>query len=137
MNSVASSKPLLAPLAIKSRRQQHKEKATMKEKTAMDEQRTVRIFIRQSQPMKYYSAQETANASHLDTQMVQQMYADGLLEGVEIVGEERRYSEEDVVLLRRFYRLQHDLGVNQEGAEIIIRLLKRLELLQRERKDQG
>ncbi|HTD19887.1 MAG TPA: chaperone modulator CbpM, partial [Ktedonobacteraceae bacterium] len=124
-------------LAIKSRRQQHKEKATMKEKTAMDEQRTVRIFIRQSQPMKYYSAQETANASHLDTQMVQQMYADGLLEGVEIVGEERRYSEEDVVLLRRFYRLQHDLGVNQEGAEIIIRLLKRLELLQRERKDQG
>jgi hypothetical protein len=137
MNSVASSKPLLALLAIKSRRQQHKEKAAMKEKTAMDEQRTVRIFIRQSQPMKYYSAQETANASHLDTQMVQQMYADGLLEGVEIVGEERRYSEEDVVLLRRFYRLQHDLGVNQEGAEIIIRLLKRLELLQRERKDQG
>ncbi len=103
----------------------------------MDEQRTVRIFIRQSQAKKYYSAQEIANASHLDTQMVQQMYADGLLEGVEIVGEERRYSEEDVVLLRRFYRLQHDLGVNQEGAEIIIRLLKRLELLQRERKDQG
>jgi hypothetical protein len=109
----------------------------MKEKAAMDEQRTVHILIRQSQPMKYYSAQETANASHLDTQIVQQMYADGLLEGVEIVGEERRYSEEDVVLLRRFYRLQHDLGANQEGAEIIIRLLKRLELLQRERKDQG
>jgi DNA-binding transcriptional MerR regulator len=102
----------------------------------MDEQRTVRIFIRQNQATKYYSAQEIANACHLDAQIVQQMYADGLLEGVEIVGEERRYSEEDVVLLRRLYRLQHDLGVNQEGAEIIVRLLKRLELLQRERKDQ-
>jgi DNA-binding transcriptional MerR regulator len=102
----------------------------------MDEQRTVRIFIRQNQATKYYSAQEIANACHLDAQIVQQMYTDGLLEGVEIVGEERRYSEEDVVLLRRLYRLQHDLGVNQEGAEIIVRLLKRLELLQRERKDQ-
>ncbi|MFL5666223.1 MAG: chaperone modulator CbpM [Ktedonobacteraceae bacterium] len=102
----------------------------------MDEQRTVRIFIRQNQATKYYSAQEIANACHLDAQMVQQMYADGLLEGIEVVGEERRYSEEDVVLLRRLYRLQHDLGVNQEGAEIIVRLLKRLELLQRERKDQ-
>jgi DNA-binding transcriptional MerR regulator len=102
----------------------------------MDEQRTVRIFIRQNQATKYYSAQEIANACHLDAQIVQQMYADGLLEGVEVVGEERRYSEEDVVLLRRLYRLQHDLGVNQEGAEIIVRLLKRLELLQRERKDQ-
>jgi DNA-binding transcriptional MerR regulator len=102
----------------------------------MDEQRTVRIFIRQNQATKYYSAQEIANACHLDAQIVQQMYADGLLEGVEIVGEERRYSEEDVVLLRRLYRLQHDLGVNQEGAEIIVRLLRRLELLQRERKDQ-
>jgi DNA-binding transcriptional MerR regulator len=102
----------------------------------MDEQRTVRIFIRQNQATKYYSAQEIANACHLDAQIVQQMYADGLLEGIEVVGEERRYSEEDVVLLRRLYRLQHDLGVNQEGAEIIVRLLKRLELLQRERKDQ-
>jgi DNA-binding transcriptional MerR regulator len=102
----------------------------------MDEQRTVRIFIRQNQATKYYSAQEIATACHLDAQIVQQMYADGLLEGVEVVGEERRYSEEDVVLLRRLYRLQHDLGVNQEGAEIIVRLLKRLELLQRERKDQ-
>ncbi|MFL5707188.1 MAG: chaperone modulator CbpM [Ktedonobacteraceae bacterium] len=102
----------------------------------MDEQRTVRIFIRQNQATKYYSAQEIANACHLDAQIVQQMYADGLLEGIEVVGEERRYSEEDVVLLRRLYRLQHDLGVNQEGAEIIVRLLRRLELLQRERKDQ-
>jgi DNA-binding transcriptional MerR regulator len=103
----------------------------------MDEQRTVHIFIQQSQATKYYSAQEIADVSHLNIQMVQQMYADGLLEGVEIVGEERRYSEEDVALLRRLYRLQHDLGVNQEGAEIIVRLLKRLELLRRERKDQA
>lgn len=103
----------------------------------MDEQRTVRIFIQQSQATKYYSAQEIADVSHLNIQIIQQLCADGLLEGVEVAGEERRYSEEDVALVRRLYRLQRDLGINQEGAEIIVRLLKRLELLQRERKDQA
>jgi DNA-binding transcriptional MerR regulator len=103
----------------------------------MDEQRTVHIFIHQSQATKYYSAQEIADVSHLNIQIIQQLCADGLLEGVEVAGEERRYSEEDVALVRRLYRLQRDLGINQEGAEIIVRLLKRLELLQRERKDQA
>lgn len=103
----------------------------------MDEQRTVRIFIQQSQATRYYSAQEIADVSHLNIQIIQQLCADGLLEGVEVAGEERRYSEEDVALVRRLYRLQRDLGINQEGAEIIVRLLKRLELLQRERKDQA
>ena len=103
----------------------------------MDEQRTVRIFIHQSQATKYYSAQEIADVSHLNIQIIQQLCADGLLEGVEVAGEERRYSEEDVALVRRLYRLQRDLGINQEGAEIIVRLLKRLELLERERRDQA
>jgi DNA-binding transcriptional MerR regulator len=103
----------------------------------MDEQRTVRIFIQQSQATKYYSAQEIADVSHLNIQIIQQLCADGLLEGVEVAGEERRYSEEDVALVRRLYRLQRDLGINQEGAEIIVRLLKRLELLERERRDQA
>ncbi len=102
----------------------------------MNEQRTVRIFIYQSQPTKYYSEQEIADASHLDIQDVRQIYAEGLIEGVEVAGEERRYSEEDVLLLRRIFRLQRDLGVNLEGAEIIVRLLKRMELLQRQQKDQ-
>lgn len=103
----------------------------------MDEQRTVRIFIQQSQATRYYSAQEIADVSHLNIQIIQQLCADGLLEGVEVAGEERRYSEEDVALVRRLYRLQRDLGINQEGAEIIVRLLKRLELLERERRDQA
>ena len=102
----------------------------------MNEQRTVRIFIYQSQPIKYYSEQEIADASHLDIQDVRQVCAEGLIEGIEVAGEERRYSEEDVLLLRRIYRLQRDLGVNLEGAEIIVRLLKRIELLQRQQKDQ-
>ncbi|MFL5628307.1 MAG: chaperone modulator CbpM [Ktedonobacteraceae bacterium] len=101
----------------------------------MDEQRIIRIFIQQSQPTKYYSEQEIADVCHLDIQVVRQMDAEGLLEGVEVAGEERHYSEEDVLLLRRICRLQRDLGVNLEGAEIIVRLLKRIELLQREQKD--
>lgn len=42
------------------------------------------------------------------------------------------YSEEEVTQLRRIRRLQHDLGVNLAGVEVILRLLKRLEGLQQE-----
>ncbi len=98
----------------------------------MDDQLTVRIFIQQSQAARYYNEQETAELSHLSVQVVRQMYADGLIEGVEVAGEERRYSEEDVALLRRLWRIQRDLEVNAEGAEVIVRLLKRLDALQRE-----
>lgn len=54
-----------------------------------------------------------------------------LIEGKE-TGGELRYSEEEVAQLRRIRRLQHDLGVNLAGVEVILRLLKRLEGLQQE-----
>ncbi len=98
----------------------------------MDKQQTVRIFIQQSQVTRYYNEQEAVALTHLSLQLIQQLYADGLIEGIEVVGEERRYSEEDVALLRRFWRIQRDLEVNAEGAEVIVRLLKRLDILQRE-----
>jgi DNA-binding transcriptional MerR regulator len=98
----------------------------------MDDRQIVRIFIQQSQATRYYNEQETADLTHLSVQVVQQLCDDGLIEGVEVSGEERRYSEEDVALLRRFWRIQRDLGVNAEGAQVIVRLLRRLEALQRE-----
>jgi MerR HTH family regulatory protein len=98
----------------------------------MDKQQTVRIFIQQSQVTRYYNEQEAVALTHLSLQLIQQLYADELIEGIEVVGEERRYSEEDVALLRRFWRIQRDLEVNAEGAEVIVRLLKRLDILQRE-----
>jgi DNA-binding transcriptional MerR regulator len=98
----------------------------------MNDRRPVRIFIHQSQTTRYYDEQETASLAHLSVQVVQQLCADGLIEGVEVAGEQRRYSEEDVALLRRFWRIQRDLEVNEEGAQVIVRLLKRLKALQSE-----
>jgi DNA-binding transcriptional MerR regulator len=98
----------------------------------MEDRRTTRIFIQQSQFTRYYDEQEAADLTHLSVQVVQQLCDDGLIEGVEVAGEQRRYSEEDVALLRRFWRIQRDLEVNAEGAQVIVRLLKRLEALQRE-----
>jgi DNA-binding transcriptional MerR regulator len=98
----------------------------------MDHKPSVRIFIAQSQSARYYDEQEAAAVSHLSVQIVQQMHLDGLIEGVDVTGEERRYSEEDVTLLCRLRRIQRDLGVNEEGAAVIAHLLKRLAALQRE-----
>jgi len=55
----------------------------------------------------------------------------GLIEGQE-TGGELRYSEEEVIQLRRIRRLQHDLGVNLAGVEVILRLLKRLEAVRQD-----
>ncbi len=56
----------------------------------MDKQQTVRIFIQQSQVTRYYNEQEAVALTHLSLQLIQQLYADGLIEGIEVVGEERR-----------------------------------------------
>ena len=50
----------------------------------------------------------------------------------EETGGELRYSEEEVTQLRRIRRLQHDLGINLAGVEVILRLLKRLEAARQE-----
>jgi MerR family transcriptional regulator/heat shock protein HspR len=55
----------------------------------------------------------------------------GLIEGEEASGE-LRYSEEEVLQLRRIRRLQRDLGVNLAGVEVILLLLKRLEAARQE-----
>jgi MerR family transcriptional regulator/heat shock protein HspR len=57
--------------------------------------------------------------------------ASGLIEGQETEGE-LLYSEEEIVQLRRIRRLQHDLGINLAGVEVIMRLLQRLEAVHQE-----
>jgi MerR family transcriptional regulator/heat shock protein HspR len=50
----------------------------------------------------------------------------------EVIGKQRRYSEEDVVQLRQIHRLHHGLGINLAGVEVILHLLKRLEAVEQE-----
>ena len=97
----------------------------------MDEQYVTRIVLQQYRSSSSYNERETAAASHLGISAIRHLHALGLIEGEE-VGGELRYSEEEVTQLRRIRRLQHDLGVNLAGVEVILLLLKRLEAVHQE-----
>ena len=56
----------------------------------------------------------------------------GLIETLESEGSEPLLPSHVVVQLRRMQRLRRDLGVNFSGAAIILDLVKRVELLNRE-----
>lgn len=96
----------------------------------MNDNQYTRIFIHHSQGTSYYTEQEIAEHTHMEIPMIRRLRSVGLLEGIEIAGEEPRYSEEDAVRLRRIRRLHRDLGVNLAGIDIILRLTARLEALQ-------
>jgi MerR family transcriptional regulator/heat shock protein HspR len=95
----------------------------------MNERYVTHIVLKQYRSSLSYSERETAAASHLGIGALRHLRAVGLIEGEE-TGGELRYSEEEVTQLRQIRRLQRDLGVNLEGVEVIVRLLKRIEALQ-------
>jgi len=97
----------------------------------MDKQYVTRIVYQQYRSSPSYSERETVAASHLGISAIRHLRALGLIEGQETDGEVR-YSEEEVIQLRRIRRLQRDLGVNLAGVEVILGLLKRLETVQQE-----
>ena len=94
----------------------------------MDEQTVTHIILQQYRSSSLYSERETAQTSHISRSAIRHLRALGLVEGQEIGGE-LHYSEEDVRQLRRIRRLQHDLGINLAGVEVILHLLKCLETL--------
>jgi DNA-binding transcriptional MerR regulator len=65
-------------------------------------------------------------------QVIRQLRDAGVIRGVDVAGEGQRYSDDELALLRRVRRLHHDLGINIEGVEVILRLYAQLEALQRE-----
>jgi MerR family transcriptional regulator, heat shock protein HspR len=95
----------------------------------MNERYVTHIVLKQYRSSSSYSERETAAVSHLGIGALRHLRAVGLIEGEETSGE-LRYSEEEVTQLRQIRRLQRDLGVNLEGVEVIVRLLKRIEALQ-------
>jgi MerR family transcriptional regulator, heat shock protein HspR len=98
----------------------------------MAEYQYTRITIHSDQSTTYYSEQEAAEYCQLEVRVIRRLQAAGLVEGIAISDEERRYRDEDIAQLRRIRRLHHDLGVNLAGIEVILRLTARLEALQRE-----
>jgi DNA-binding transcriptional MerR regulator len=90
------------------------------------------LTIKKIRVTSYYSEQEIIECSRLEVQLVRHLCDVGVVGGINIAGEERRYSDEDLALLRRVRRLYEDLGVNLEGIEIIVRLAAHIEALQGE-----
>ena len=98
---------------------------------SIDKPYITHIVLRPARTSRTYNEREALLASHLGPGALHHFRASGLVAG-EQTGEEWRYSESDVARLRRIRRLQHDLGVNLAGVEVILRLLEHLETLQRE-----
>jgi MerR family transcriptional regulator/heat shock protein HspR len=96
-----------------------------------NDENVTNIVFQQYSTSLSYSEQETAEASHLGIGAIRYLHSLGLIEGEKANGE-MRYSEEEVIQLRRIRRLQHDLGVNLAGVEVILHLLKRLEAIYQE-----
>ncbi len=56
----------------------------------------------------------------------------GIIEPRRSRGNIRLYSDRDIALLQRVKTLVEDLGVNLPGVEVILRMVQRMEELQRE-----
>jgi MerR family transcriptional regulator/heat shock protein HspR len=97
----------------------------------MDNPYITRIVVQPYTAPRSYSEREAATASHLNMRALHSLETLGLVQG-EGSGRDRRYSEEDVLCLRRIRRLQHELGVNLDGVEVILHLLKQLVMVQQE-----
>ena len=92
----------------------------------MNEQDVTHIVIQQHHSPLWYSEREAAETCHLSIGTIRHLRTLSLVEG-QGISEELRYSEEEIIQLRRIRRLQHDLGINLAGVEVILRLLKRLQ----------
>jgi MerR family transcriptional regulator, heat shock protein HspR len=98
----------------------------------MSEQQYTRIVLHSTSTTSYHSEQEIAEFCRLEVQIIRHLRDVGVISGVNVAGEGQRYSDNELALLRRVRRLHHDLGINIEGVEAIMRLYAQLEALQRE-----
>jgi DNA-binding transcriptional MerR regulator len=76
----------------------------------------------------WFSLEDIALRCEVEVHFVEQLSAAGLLPSCE----DRRLPPETTLRVRRIVRLQRDLGVNIEGIAIILDLLDRIEVLERQ-----
>lgn len=77
--------------------------------------------------MALLSREEVAGRCGVDEAFIQELVGLGVIET-----SGRGFSCEVTLRVRRFVRLQRDLGVNFEGAAVIVDLLDRIEALEHE-----
>jgi MerR family transcriptional regulator, heat shock protein HspR len=77
-----------------------------------------------------FTVQELAVRWGVDAALVEELAELGVIQAEPAAG--RVFSCEVTLRVGRFVRLQRDLGVNREGAAVILELLDRIEALERE-----
>jgi MerR family transcriptional regulator/heat shock protein HspR len=77
-----------------------------------------------------FTVQELARRWGVEVELVEQLAELGVIEAYGEGG--RVFSCEVTLRVGRFVRLQRDLGVNVEGAVVILELLDRIEALEQE-----
>jgi hypothetical protein len=75
-----------------------------------------------------FSIRDIAIRCGVDTAFVEELVQLGVISTAP--GSERAFSAEVTLRVGRFVRLQRDLGVNREGAAVIVELLDRIEELE-------
>jgi DNA-binding transcriptional MerR regulator len=92
--------------------------------------RSTHITLRSLGETHIYSEQEISEYSRLEDPFIVHLTEIGLIGQQDQASQERLYNEYDLRLLRRAYRIQRDLDINQEAIEVILRLLRHIDLLQ-------
>lgn len=75
-----------------------------------------------------YSVQDIARRCGVDVAFVERLVALGVIASPP--GRERQFACEVTLRVGKFVRLQRDLGVNAEGAALIVELLDRIDALE-------
>ncbi|GLV55277.1 hypothetical protein KDH_21240 [Dictyobacter sp. S3.2.2.5] len=91
----------------------------------------IKIIVPGQNESYSYSESEILEWCRLERPFVSQLAEEGLVGRLESVSMQYYYCDRDLLLLRRAYRLQRDLDINQAGIEVILRLLMHIDELQR------
>jgi hypothetical protein len=89
------------------------------------------IVLRRSERERV-TLEALAASAGLHPALVQSFVEFGLIEPVERVGAQLLFDSGCVVRLRTIMRLRHDLGANLPGVAVILDMLDRITVLQRE-----
>jgi hypothetical protein len=88
------------------------------------------VLVRQSGPENLFTAEEVALRCGVEVTYVERLYRLGIVS--RHPDHEMFFLPDVTITIRKIIRLRADLGVNEEGAAVIMNLLDRIEALERE-----
>ncbi len=80
----------------------------------------------------YYSLEVVTTMTRLGPNVIQKCIQIGLIQPSSSVSKEPRYTDSDLVRLRKVRRLIQEIGLNWAGVEVVMRLTDELDRLHRE-----